>query len=130
MKIIDIVKDLDVPVDFYAKALYDWDAHNNKEAQSLSDVNKERGFLKMFRDENGNRAYILKSKNQSKLPEEFKNEYTKATQNLIDELLTKDFYFVGILESNCSFEELYFPDEIFLTLEEAVSGFAKFLTSI
>lgn len=128
MKIVDLVTDLEMPVDFYAKAIYNWDKHNNDEVQTTSDVNKEKGFIKIFKDENGNRAFILKTKNPVIINPTIMNEYTVSSQILMQELLKKEFYFVGLLKNGDEYENFSFPDEIFLTLEEAINGATKYLT--
>ena len=128
MKISDLVTNLEMPVDFYAKAIYNWDKHNNDEVQTTSDVNKEKGFIKIFKDENGSRAFVLKAKNPSIITPSIINEFTASSQTLMQQLLSRDFYFIGLLNNDENYEDFKFPDEVFLTLEDAIKGATKYLS--
>ncbi len=127
MKISDLVENLEMSVDFYMKAIYNWDKHVQDEIQTTSDVNKEGGFLKIFANQNGDEAFILKSKMPVMICSSIMRDFSVKSQVLMQRLLDKTFYFIGIQKKGESFENFTCPDEIFQTLEDAIKAVPKYL---
>ena len=130
MKIIDLVEDLDMPVEFYAKALYNWDRHDAEQKQTKADVNKTGGFIKTFSDEFGNQAFVMHSTSVPIVPERFYYEATEKTYDGMQQLIKEDFYFCATLKAGHGYDELEFPNEIFKNLDDAVAGAGKFLSEM
>lgn len=125
MTIENIVKGCMLPVTWYATNLYDWEKHNLDEKQENKDINKPGGFIKVFKDSKGNTIYILKSKSIETLPEMFEYEFTDKSVEQMKEILTKEFYFCMVQKNGDG--EVTFPNEIWLNLEDAKKGCAKYL---
>lgn len=125
MTIENLVKNCMMPVDWYASMLYNWEQHHIDEKQEDKDINKPGGFIRIFVDAKGNNIYILRSKNIDSLPETIENEFSEKSIQQMKELLTKDFYFCMI--KNFGSGEVTFPNEVWLTLDEAKKNCAKYL---
>lgn len=121
----DLVKDCIMPVEFYATELYDWEKHNFEEKQSKSDVNKAGSTLKIFKDEQNNVVHIYKSKSIEKLPDNFKYQYTSNTLEMFEIIIKKEFYFCCVIRNGS--DTMEFPNEIWLSLEDASQGCIKYL---
>ncbi len=130
MTIEDIIHDCVVPVEVYAKELYNWNRHLEEQKQLKSDINKNGGFIKTYEDDLGNKAFILKSTSIPVLPEDAKTRYTESTYNMFQQLIKKNFYFCAMQKAGKNFDELEFPNEIWLTLEDAVEGVIRILQDI
>ena len=130
MKIGDLVYDSILTVEEYAKMLYDWERHNAEQKQSKSDVNKEGGFIKTLSDDDGNQCLLMRATSIAELPLRMRYEYGDKTVAMFEELIKKDFYFCALWKNKYSIAELIYPDEIWLTKEEALKGMCDYLLKI
>lgn len=125
MKIENLIKDCMMDVNYYALELYDWNKHVSNEKQNKNDTINPGSSLKIFRSTNGNEIHVLKSNSIKNLPNEFNVLYNKETLEMITELINKDFYFSMLFTSGKA--EPIFPDEIWLSLDEAIKGCVNYL---
>lgn len=130
MKLNDLVDDCIMTVEMYAKMLYNWERHDMEQKQTKSDINKNGGYIKTFQDEFDNQLFILRSTSIPVLPKEYYHQMTDATINILQELIKKYFYFCAILPKGVSIDSMQFPDEVWLTLDEATLGAVKYLEEL
>lgn len=130
MTIEDIIPNCSIPVEVYVKEFYNWNRHSEEQKQLKSDINKNGGFIKTYEDDLGNKAFIMRSISIPVLPEDVRTNYTESTYNMFQQLIKKNFYFCAIQGTGKNFDELEFPNEIWLTIEDAIQGTIQILQDL
>lgn len=130
MTIENLIPNCVITVEIYVKEFYNWNRHLEEQKQLKSEINKNGGFLKTYEDDLGNKAFIMKSTSIPVLPEDTKTRFTESTYNMFQQLIKKNFYFCATQKVGKNFDEIEYPNKIWLTLDEAIQGTIQILQEL